>query len=91
VLQYGSGSPGASDLRFALPFLVGLSHGFLFTLAREEADLRSISYITIAAFEAAPALAGDWGKGRIAKPEPRQRKFRLNLNIINFPSAAASR
>jgi len=40
--------------------------------------------IDIAAFEAAPALAGDWGKGRIAKPEPRQRQFPLNLNIINF-------
>jgi len=47
--------------------------------------------INIAAFEAAPALAGDWGKGRIAKAEPRQRQFPLNLNIINFPSAAPSR
>jgi len=45
--------------------------------------------IDIAAFEAAPALAGDWGKGRLAKPEPRQRQFPLNLNIINFASAAA--
>jgi len=43
--------------------------------------------IDIAAFEAAPALAGDWGKGRLAKPEPRQREFPLNLNIINFASA----
>ena len=42
--------------------------------------------IDIAAFEAAPGLAGDWGKGRIAKPEPRQREFPLNLNIINFAS-----
>ena len=47
--------------------------------------------IDIAAFEAAPALAGDWGKGRIAKPEPRQRQFPLNLNIINFASAVAPR
>lgn len=45
--------------------------------------------IDIAAFEAAPALAGDWGKGRIAKPEPRQRQFPLNLNIINFAPAVA--
>jgi len=45
--------------------------------------------IDIAAFEAAPALAGDWGKGRIAKPEPRQRQFPLNLNIINFVSPVA--
>jgi Peptidase family M23 len=45
--------------------------------------------IDIAAFEAAPALAGDWGKGRIAKSEPRQRQFPLNLNIINFATAAA--
>lgn len=45
--------------------------------------------IDIAGFEAAPALAGDWGKGRTAKPEPRQREFPLNLNIINFAPAAA--
>lgn len=42
--------------------------------------------IELAAFEAAPGLGGDWGKGRIAKPEPRQREFPLNLNIINFAS-----
>jgi Peptidase family M23 len=42
--------------------------------------------IDIAAFEAAPALGGDWGKGRIAKPEARQRQLPLNLNIINFGS-----
>ena len=47
--------------------------------------------VEIAAFEAAPALAGDWGKGRIAKPEPRQREFPLNLNIINFASPVAPR
>jgi murein DD-endopeptidase MepM/ murein hydrolase activator NlpD len=47
--------------------------------------------IDIAAFEAAPALAGDWGKGRTAKPEPRQRQFPLNLNIINFAPAAAAK
>ena len=47
--------------------------------------------IDIAAFEAAPALAGDWGKGRIAKPEPRQHQFPLNLNIINFATAVAPR
>ncbi|MGE5212753.1 MAG: M23 family metallopeptidase [Nitrospirota bacterium] len=47
--------------------------------------------IDIAGFEAAPALAGDWGKGRIAKPEPRRRQFPLNLNIINFAPAAAPR
>jgi murein DD-endopeptidase MepM/ murein hydrolase activator NlpD len=45
--------------------------------------------IDIAAFEAAPGLTGDWGKGRSEKPEPRQRQFPLNLNIINFPSAVA--
>jgi len=43
--------------------------------------------VDIAAFDIAPALAGDWGKGRLAKPEPRQREFPLNLNIINFPPA----
>ena len=45
--------------------------------------------IDIAAFEAAPELAGDWGKGRIAKPESRQRQFPLNLNIVNFAPATA--
>jgi hypothetical protein len=44
--------------------------------------------IDIAAFEAAPALAGDWGIGRITKPESRQRQFPLNLNIVNFAAAA---
>jgi murein DD-endopeptidase MepM/ murein hydrolase activator NlpD len=47
--------------------------------------------IDIAAFEAAPGLAGDWGKGRIAKPERREREFPLNLNIINFAPAVAPR
>ena len=47
--------------------------------------------IDIAAFEAVPALAGEWGKGRIAKPEPRERQFPLNLNIINFAPAAVPR
>jgi hypothetical protein len=45
--------------------------------------------VDIAAFEAAPSLAGDWGKGRMAKPEPRQREFPLNLNIINFARTVA--
>ncbi len=43
--------------------------------------------VDIAAFEATPELAGDWGKGRIAKPERREREFPLNLNIINFGAA----
>jgi hypothetical protein len=47
--------------------------------------------IDIAAFEAAPGLAGDWAKGRIAKPERRAQQFPLNLNIINFATAAAPR
>ena len=45
--------------------------------------------VDIAAFEAAPGIAGDWGKGRIAKPEPRKGEFPLNLNIINFAPAVA--
>jgi hypothetical protein len=47
--------------------------------------------VDIAAFEAAPDITGDWGKGRVAKPERREREFPLNVNIINFPSAALSR
>ena len=47
--------------------------------------------IDIAAFDAAPELAGDWGKGRMTKPEPRKREFPLNLNIINFAPAVAPR
>jgi len=45
--------------------------------------------IDVAAFDAAPQLAGDWGKGRMAKPQRREREFPLNLNIINFGAAAA--
>jgi murein DD-endopeptidase MepM/ murein hydrolase activator NlpD len=47
--------------------------------------------VDIAAFEAASDITGDWGKGRVAKPERREREFPLEANIINFPSAAASR
>jgi hypothetical protein len=47
--------------------------------------------VDLAAFEAASDITGDWGKGRIAKPERRQREFPLDVNIINFPSAAPSR
>ena len=47
--------------------------------------------VDIAAFEAAPDITGDWGKGRVAKAERREREFALNVNIINFPSSAAPR
>jgi len=47
--------------------------------------------IDIAAFDAAPGIAGDWGKGRIAKPEPRQREFPLNLNIVSFAPPVAAK
>ena len=47
--------------------------------------------VDLAAFEAAPGIGGDWGKGRLAKPERREREFPLNVNIINFPSPGASR
>jgi len=47
--------------------------------------------VDIAAFEAAPDITGDWGKTRVAKPERRGREFPLDVNIINFPSSAASR
>jgi hypothetical protein len=45
--------------------------------------------IDIAAFEAAPDITGDWGKGRLAKPQRREREFPLNVNIINFPAPVA--
>ena len=45
--------------------------------------------VDIAAFDAAPGLTGDWGKGRSDKPEKRDREFPLNLNIINFAPAVA--
>ena len=47
--------------------------------------------IDIAAFEAAPDLAGNWGKGRLSKAERHEREFPLNFNIIDFPSAPNSR
>jgi hypothetical protein len=47
--------------------------------------------IDIAAFEAAPDLTGNWGKGRLSKPERHEREFPLNFNIIDFPPAQNSR
>jgi hypothetical protein len=47
--------------------------------------------IDIAAFEAAPDLTGNWGKGRLSKPERREREFPLNLNIIDFSPAQNSK
>jgi hypothetical protein len=46
--------------------------------------------IDIAAFEAAPDLKGNWGKGKISKPEHHEREFPLNFNIIDFPPAQNS-
>jgi murein DD-endopeptidase MepM/ murein hydrolase activator NlpD len=47
--------------------------------------------IDIAAFEAAPDLTGNWRKGSLSKPEPHEREFPLNLNIIDFPPAQNSK
>jgi murein DD-endopeptidase MepM/ murein hydrolase activator NlpD len=47
--------------------------------------------IDIAAFEAAPDLTGNWGKGSLSKPERHQSEFPLNLNIIDFPSGQNSK
>src|SRR5437763_1443462 len=47
--------------------------------------------IDIAAFEAAPDLTGNWGKGGLSKPERHECEFPLNLNIIDFPPAQNSR
>jgi hypothetical protein len=47
--------------------------------------------IDIAAFEAAPDLTGNWGKGRLSKAERREGEFPLNFNIIDFPPAQNSR
>src|SRR5438067_13300950 len=41
--------------------------------------------IDIAAFEAAPDLTGNWGKGLLSKTERHEGDFPLNLNIIDFP------
>jgi hypothetical protein len=43
------------------------------------------------AFEAAPGITGNLGKGRLSKPEHREREFPLNVNIINFPAAQNSK
>ncbi len=48
-------------------------------------------HIDIAAFEAAPDLTGNWGKGGLSKPDRHEREFPLNLNIIDFPPAQNSR
>jgi hypothetical protein len=47
--------------------------------------------IDIAAFDAAPDLTGNWGKGLLSKPERREREFPLNFNIIDFPPAQNSK
>jgi len=47
--------------------------------------------IDIVAFEAAPDLTGNWGKGSLSKPERHEREFPLNFNIIDFPPAQNSR
>jgi hypothetical protein len=47
--------------------------------------------IDIAAFETAPDLTGNWGKGRLSKGERHEREFPLNFNIIDFPSAQHSK
>jgi len=47
--------------------------------------------IDIATFEAAPDLTGNWGKGSLSKPEPHEREFPLNFNIIDFPPAQNSK
>lgn len=31
-------------------------------------------------------LSGNFGSGRIAKPEPRKGELPLNLAIVNFPA-----
>jgi murein DD-endopeptidase MepM/ murein hydrolase activator NlpD len=47
--------------------------------------------IDIAAFEGAPNLTGNWGKGSLSKPERDERQFPLNFNIIDFPPAQNSK
>src|SRR5438477_785572 len=47
--------------------------------------------IDIAAFDAAPDLTGNWGKGSLSKPERHEREFPLNLNIIDFSTAQNSK
>jgi murein DD-endopeptidase MepM/ murein hydrolase activator NlpD len=43
------------------------------------------------AFEAAPDLTGNWGKGSLSKPERHQSELPLNLNIIDFPPSQNSK
>jgi murein DD-endopeptidase MepM/ murein hydrolase activator NlpD len=47
--------------------------------------------LDIAAFDAAPDLTGNWGKGLLSNPERREREFPLHLNIIDFPPAQNSK
>jgi len=37
-----------------------------------------------AQFDAAPGVAGDWSKGLLPTPSPRQKQFPLDLNVVNF-------
>src|SRR5437763_11653613 len=47
--------------------------------------------IDMAAFDAAPDLTGNLGKGSLGKAERHEREFPLNLNIIDFSTAQNSK
>jgi Peptidase family M23 len=37
-----------------------------------------------AQFDAAPGVEGDWSKGLLPAPSPRQNQFPMDLNVVNF-------
>ncbi len=37
-----------------------------------------------AQFDAAPGVEGEWSKGLLPTPSPRQKQFPLDLNVVNF-------
>ncbi len=37
-----------------------------------------------AEFDAAPGIEGNWGKGMLPTPSPRQKQFPIDLDIVNF-------
>jgi murein DD-endopeptidase MepM/ murein hydrolase activator NlpD len=78
-----SGNTSAPHLHFHIvssPSVLG-SDGVPYMIDR----LEFAGQIDPAAFEAAPGIEGNWGEGRIKRPELRERQFPLNLNIIDFP------
>lgn len=79
-----TGNTSAPHLHFHLmegPSVLG-SNGIPYVI--DAFDLAG--QVSVADFDAAPGVEGDWGKGLSPTPSPRKLQFPLDLNIVNFSS-----